>query len=90
MGLTETVIIAIVTGSGGVIIAVLTLVGVLMKSFSDRLREVEHELDATRKWNKALWFWARRTLDLYYRYRQLDSPEPDAMPEWKDYVHKEG
>ncbi|MBK7823378.1 MAG: hypothetical protein IPJ61_20545 [Tessaracoccus sp.] len=47
-----------------------------LKDVRERVAELE-----TRE--QRLWAWARRHLDLYYRYRQPGAPDPEPLPDDK-------
>ena len=38
-------------------------------------------LDRLEEGNRALWAYCRRLLDLYYKHRRSDAPDPDPLPD---------
>lgn len=67
-----------------IIIAGITLTGALLGHFYSRLNSLEENLKSARAYNLVLWEWARKQVDLYYRYRQDGAPDPDPIPKEKD------
>lgn len=67
-----------------IIIAGITLTGALLGHFYSRLNNLEENLKSARAYNLVLWEWARKQVDLYYRYRQDGAPDPDPIPKEKD------
>ena len=67
-----------------IIIAGITLTGALLGHFYSRLNSLEENLKSARAYNLVLWEWARKQVDLYYRYRQAGAPDPDPIPKEKD------
>lgn len=63
-----------------IIVAGITVTGVLLGHFYTRLNGLEENLKNARNYNLLLWEWARKHIDLYYRYRQEDAPDPDPIP----------
>ena len=66
-----------------IIVAGIGLSGVLIGNLYSRLNGLEGELKGARGYNILLWEWARKHIDLYYRYRQDDAPDPDPIPKEK-------
>lgn len=66
-----------------IIIAGIGLSGALIGNLYSRLSGLEGELKSARTYNILLWEWARKHIDLYYRYRQEGAPDPDPMPKEK-------
>lgn len=66
-----------------IFIAGITATGVLLGHFYTRLNGLEGELKGARAYNILLWEWARKHIDLYYRYRRDGSPDPDPIPKEK-------
>ena len=65
---------------GAIVVAVIAAgVGALGHVYR-RLDEVEDELERVRRQSRELWVWARKHLDLYYRHRGADAPDPDPIP----------
>lgn len=73
----ETALLATI---GVVFAGALSLLGVVLAQIASRLRNVELDLLKARLHERALWAWARRHLDLYYRYRREDAPDPEPVP----------
>lgn len=63
-----------------IIVACISAAGVLIGNLYSRLNGLEGELKGARAYNILLWEWARKHIDLYYRYRRDDSPDPDPIP----------
>lgn len=59
----------------------LGLLGVLVSKIFIRLRHVEDALRAEQDYSQLLWNYCRRLLDLYYRHRKPDAPDPEGLPE---------
>ena len=72
--------VAIMALLGVVVSAVAAIFGVIMKSFATRIYELEQDTKKLMVYNQKLWAWARTHLDLYYRYRTPESPEPTPIP----------
>lgn len=71
---------AIIAAMGAIVVAAIAAgVGALGHVYR-RLDEVEAELARVHKQNRELWTWARKLLDLYYRHRGPDAPDPEPMP----------
>lgn len=63
------------------------LIGVLFARIShleDRITKAEKATDCAEKYNRRMWEWARRHVDLYYTYRRAGSPDPDPIPSEDD------
>jgi hypothetical protein len=54
-----------------------TLIGVLF----NRVSHLENRVENAEDYAKKLWIWARALLDLYYRHRGPNAPEPNPLPE---------
>ena len=67
-----------------IIVAGMTVTGVLLGHFYSRLHVLEETLNNARAYNLLLWEWARKQVDLYYRHRKADAPDPDPIPKEKD------
>ena len=65
---------------GVIITAGLGLVGVLLGQLYARLAKLEARVGAATAYNRALWLWARKHIDLYYTHRRTGSPDPDPIP----------
>ena len=72
---------AIIAALGAIVAAAIAGAGSSLGHVYKRLDVVEAELGRVRKQNHELWVWARMHLDLYYRHRGPDAPDPDPMPE---------
>lgn len=59
----------------------LALLGVLSGHILTRVHRLEDELDQARRYNRELWAYCRRLIDLYYRHRVPGAPDPDPLPE---------
>lgn len=66
-----------------IIVAGIAVTGVLLGHFYARLGGLEENLKSARTYNLLLWEWARKHVDLYYRYRQEGAPDPDPIPKEK-------
>lgn len=64
----------------GIIVACITVGGVLLGHLYKRLNDVEIELRDARVYNLRMWSWARRHIELYYSYRREGSPDPEPIP----------
>ena len=65
---------ALLTAMTAICVAGLTLLGVLYGQLLGRIKQLE---DA----NRSLWHYTRLLLDLYYRHRRADAPDPPPLPE---------
>lgn len=63
-----------------IIVAGISLTGVLLGHFYTRLHGLEESLKSARAYNFLLWEWARKQVDLYYRFRREGAPDPDPIP----------
>ena len=72
---------AVLTAITALCVAGLTLLGVLSGHILGRVHGLEGQLDDMRQYNRELWAYTRRLLDLYYRHRRDGSPDPDPLPE---------
>lgn len=75
------VIPAVITGGAVIVGAVVTFFGVLYGHLSARLSTLEDDLASSRSYNREMWMYCRRLLDLYYRHRQPGAPDPDPLPD---------
>lgn len=71
---------AVATVAVGALALIGTLAGVVMH----RLTTLERRVAQAESYNRRLWAWARRHLDLYYRHRTPGSPDPEPIPEEGD------
>lgn len=63
------------------VVACISVGGVLLGHLYKRLNDLEGELRDARVYNRRMWSWARRHIELYYQYRREDAPEPEPIPE---------
>ena len=61
--------------------ALLALLGVLSGHILHRVNGLEDDLRDAQDFNRRLWHYTRRLLDLYYRHRAPGSPDPEPLPE---------
>ena len=66
-----------------IIVAGISVTGVLLGHLYSRLNWVEGDLKDARVYNLLLWEWARKHIDMYYHYRREDAPDPDPIPKEK-------
>lgn len=66
---------------GGVVVAVVSAGGVALGHLYKRLFDVEAEVKSAKAQNRKLWMWARKHIDLYYRFRTDGAPDPDPLPD---------
>lgn len=64
----------------GVIVAFIGIVGGLFAQLYLRIATVEKQLKQAQSYNRRMWLWARRHIDLYYRWRREGAPEPEVLP----------
>lgn len=71
--------------------AVLVSAGVILGAFGAliaqlylRTSRLEREIQKANSYNRRMWQWARRHLDLYYRHRIPGSPDPVPIPDEDD------
>lgn len=76
--------ITLLTVLGSIIVALMTVGGVVLGNIASRLRAVESDLKKERAYNRIVWFWARALLDLYYKWRIEGAPEPPPLPAQED------
>ena len=70
----------VITALGAIVVAAIAAGGGALGHVYRRRDEIKNELTRMRKQNRELWAWARKLLDLYYRHRGPDAPDPDPMP----------
>jgi hypothetical protein len=63
-----------------IVVSCITVGGVLFGHLYKRLNDLELELRGARVYNRRMWSWARRHIELYYQYRREDGPDPDPIP----------
>ena len=66
---------------GAVLVAVLSVGGVILGQLWARVHNLETQIKYARDQNRGLWNYCRRLLDLYYRHRTPGSPDPDPLPD---------
>lgn len=66
-----------------IIVAGIGVVGTLLGHLYSRLNGLEGELKGAHAYNILLWEWARKHIDLYYRFRREGSPDPEPIPKEK-------
>jgi hypothetical protein len=71
----------VIAGVCTVLAALLAIVGIVIGQMWARLSALEERVEKSAAYNRRLWEWARKHIDLYYRYRRDGSPEPDPIPE---------
>ena len=65
--------------------SVLASAGVLYGHLLGRVRDLESNLKHENNRINKLWIAYRRLIDMYYKYRREDSPEPPDLEDfWKD------
>lgn len=64
-----------------VLAAVVGAFGVLITQLYVRVHRLEVQVLRARAYNRRLWLWARRHVDLYYRHRVEGAPDPDPIPD---------
>ena len=60
--------------------AAITLIGVLSLHVLTRVHKLEEEIESAQDYNRRLWSYCRRLLDLFYRHRRDGAPDPDPVP----------
>lgn len=65
---------------GIVITALLSLVGILLGLLYARINRLEARLKRGERYNRAMWIWARKHIDLYYVWRKVGAPDPEPLP----------
>ena len=56
------------------------LFGALLGWLFKRLNGLENRVRRSEEYNRRMWMWARRHVDMYYRHRKPGSPDPDPLP----------
>ena len=69
---------------GIILAALLGLTGVLYGLLFARINALENRVRKSENYNRRMWEWARRHVDLYYTYRRAGSPDPDPIPSEDD------
>ena len=60
--------------------AAITFFGILAGWMLKRLNSLETRVRKSEQYNRRMWMWARRHVDLYYRHRVPGAPDPDPLP----------
>lgn len=60
--------------AAGIIAALLAILSGIVAQLYGRVTRLE-------SYNRDLWAYTRRVLDLYYRHRQPGAPDPDPLPD---------
>lgn len=71
----------LLTIDNAILVSVLAALIAFVAHLYTRLNRIEAELVQSRDYNNRLWAWARRHLDLYYRWRKSDAPDSEPLPE---------
>lgn len=72
---------AVIAGGAAIVTAITALFGVMYGHLSGRLTALEDDLGQARSYNREMWMYCRRLLDLYYRHRGPEGPDPDPLPD---------
>lgn len=64
--------------------AVLALAGVMFGLLFARIAKLEARLGRGERYNRRMWEWARKHVDLYYTHRRPGSPDPEPIPSEDD------
>ena len=65
---------------GAVLTALIALFGVLIGQLYSRISRLESAVHKAESYNHRMWAWARAMLDLYYRWRKDNAPDPEPLP----------
>lgn len=65
---------------GIIIVGVLTAFGAILGHTAKRITEIEAEQRELESYNDELWVYTRFLLDLYYRWRTVEAPDPNLHP----------
>lgn len=52
-----------------------------LESAEAKAERAEKRAAAVDDYNRRMWLWARRHVDLYYRWRRDGAPDPEPIPE---------
>lgn len=66
--------------------ALLSLAGVTYGLLFKRVAELERRVSRAESYNRRMWMWARRHVDLYYKHRKDGAPEPEPIPTEDDEI----
>lgn len=72
------------TVAGVIVAALLTVFGVLIGQLYTRIGRLEGQVTRAEDYNRRMWQWARRHVDLYYRHRVPGAPDPEPIPSEDD------
>lgn len=65
----------------GLLIAILTLMGAVLTQLLIRVGNLEKKLENEQSRVKILWGAFRKLVDMYYRFRKPDAPDPPELHE---------
>lgn len=65
----------------GLLIAILTLMGAVLTQLLVRVGNLEKKLESEQSRLKILWGAFRKLIDMYYRYRKPEAPDPPELHE---------
>ena len=65
----------------GLLIAILTLMGAVLTQLLIRVGNLEKKLEHEQSRLKILWGAFRKLIDMYYRYRKPEAPDPPELLE---------
>lgn len=74
-------LITILVGGFGLIGALAGVVVHRLTDLENRVERAEARVVKAEKYNRRLWEWARKHIDLYYRHRRDGSPDPYPLPD---------
>lgn len=67
--------------SDAIMLAVLVALGGFVAQLYSRIGTVEAKLTKAEDYNRSLWAYCRRLIDLYYRHRRDGAPDPGPLPD---------
>jgi len=67
--------------SDAIMLAVLVALGGFVAQLYSRIGTVEAKLTQAEDYNRSLWAYCRRLIDLYYRNRRDGAPDPGPLPD---------
>lgn len=70
-----------IAAAAAVAVSLIGLVGIGYKQLADRLTTLEVGLQRQQRINRDLWLYCRNLIDMYYRNRKPDAPDPDPLPQ---------
>lgn len=65
----------------GLLIAILTLMGAVLTQLLIRVGNLEKKLEHEQSKVKILWGTFRKLLDMYYKFRKTEAPDPPELHE---------